>query len=239
MNVALIFAGGVGSRMNSKAKPKQFLELHSKPIIIHTIELFEKHNNIDAIVVSCVEDWIDYLKNQLLHFHIKKVVSVVPGGETGQASIFNGLLEIERLFPSNSIVLIHDGVRPLINEKIITDNIETVRIFGSAITAAPTTETFVLTDDNQEVANVPSRSHSRLAKAPQSFYLEDIIGVHRRALEDGISNSIDSCTLMKSYGKKLKLIEGPVENIKITTPIDFYIFKAIFEAKEYSQILGM
>lgn len=239
MNIALIFAGGVGTRMNSKAKPKQFLELHSKPIIIHTIELFEKHDNIDAIVVACVEDWIDYLNNKLVHFHIKKVVSVVAGGETGQASIFNGLLEIEKLFPSNSIVLIHDGVRPLINEKIITDNIETVRIFGSAITTSPTTETFVLTDDNQEVTHVPLRSHSRLAKAPQSFFLKDIIGVHRRALKDGINNSIDSCTLMKSYGNKLKLIEGPIENIKITTPIDYYIFKAIFEAKEYSQILGM
>ena len=239
MNVALIFAGGVGTRMNSNAKPKQFLELHGKPIIIHTIDLFEKHKNIDAIVVSCVEEWIDYLKELIVHFHIKKVVSVVPGGSTGQESIYNGLTEIEKLFPADSIVLIHDGVRPLINEQIISDNIESVKKYGSAVTTAPTTETFVITDDNREVIEVPLRSHSRLAKAPQSYILQDILSIHRLALKDGIVNSIDSCTLMKSYGKTLKLVEGPVENIKITTPTDFYIFKAIYEAREYNQIVGL
>ena len=133
----------------------------------------------------------------------------------------------------------HDGVRPLINEQVISDNIESVKKYGSAVTTAPTTETFVVTDDNQEVIEVPSRKHSRLAKAPQSYILEDILSVHRLALKDGIVNSIDSCTLMQSYGKTLKLVEGPVENIKITTPTDFYIFKAIYEAREYNQIVGL
>src|SRR5690606_21856736 len=112
MNVALIFAGGVGSRMNSKAKPKQFLELYGKAIIIYTIEIFDNHPDIDGIIISCVKEWIDYLKDLITKFNISKVIEIVPGGETGQISIYNGLVAIEKHFPPNSIVLIHDGVRP-------------------------------------------------------------------------------------------------------------------------------
>lgn len=238
MNVAVIFAGGVGTRMNSRAKPKQFLELHSKPIIIHTIEIFEKHPQIDGIIISSVAEWIDYLKEILFKFHIKKVVEVVPGGETGQLSIFNGLEAAERHFPKDSVVLIHDGVRPLITEQTITDNIEQVKKCGSAITTAPTIETFVVVDENLSVVEIPKRSLSKLAKAPQSFFLSDILEIHRQAQKDGIFDSIDSCTLMSSYNKSLTLVEGPRENIKITTPTDYYIFRAIFETKENNQIFG-
>jgi 2-C-methyl-D-erythritol 4-phosphate cytidylyltransferase len=239
MNVAVIFAGGVGTRMNSRAKPKQFLELHGKPIIIHTIELFEKHPQIEGIIISCVEEWVEYLKDILVKFHIKKVVEVVEGGETGQLSIFNGLEAAERHFPKDSVVLIHDGVRPLINEQTITDNIEQVKKCGTAITTAPTTETFVVVDENLSVVEIPKRSSSKLAKAPQSFFLSDILSVHRQAQKDNIFDSIDSCTLMRSYHKTLTLIEGPIENIKITTPTDFYIFRAIFETRENNQIFGL
>ncbi|MEJ7684899.1 MAG: IspD/TarI family cytidylyltransferase [Segetibacter sp.] len=238
MNVAVIFAGGVGTRMNSKAKPKQFLELHGKPIIIHTVELFEKHPKIDGIIISSVKEWTEYLKEILFKFHIKKVMEVVPGGETGQLSIFNGLEAAEKHFPSDSVVLIHDGVRPLINEQTITDNIEQVKKCGSAITTAPTVETFVIVDDNLSVVEIPKRSLSKLARAPQSFILSDILGVHRQAQKDNIFDSIDSCTLMRLYNKSLTLVEGPRENIKITTPTDFYIFRAIFETRENNQIFG-
>ncbi len=238
MNVAVIFAGGVGTRMNSRARPKQFLELHGKPIIIHTVELFENHPQIGGIVISCVGEWIEYLKDILFKFHIKKVVEVVPGGETGQLSIFNGLEAAERHFGNDSVVLIHDGVRPLINEQTITDNIEQVKKCGTAITTAPTTETFVVVDDNLSVVEIPQRSLSKLAKAPQSFVLSDILGVHRQAQKDNIFDSIDSCTLMRLYNKSLTLVEGPVENIKITSPTDFYIFRAIFETRENNQIFG-
>lgn len=239
MNIAVIFAGGVGTRMNSRAKPKQFLELHGTAIIIHTIELFENHPEIDAIVISCVEDWIDYLKDLIQKFNIKKVVDVVPGGETGQLSIYNGLAAAEKHFPTDSIVLIHDGVRPLINEQIISDNINQVKNSGSAITTAPTVETFVIIDDNYSVTEVPKRSVSKLAKAPQSFVLSDILGVHRQAQTDNIINSIDSCTLMRMYNRPLTLVEGPIENIKITTPTDYFIFRAIYEARENDQIYGI
>jgi 2-C-methyl-D-erythritol 4-phosphate cytidylyltransferase len=236
MNIAIIFAGGVGIRMNSKEKPKQFLELHGKPIIIYTLEVFDRHPHIDGIIVSCVPEWIIYLQKLIIKFHIKKVAVIVPGGETGQMSIYSGLEAAEKFYPGDSVVLIHDGVRPLINEQIITDNIEQVKKCGSAITTAPTVETFVLVNENMSVVNIPTRKLSKLAKAPQSFILNDIIEVHRKAQQEGILDSIDSCTLMSRYNKPLTLIEGPVENIKITTPTDYYIFRALIEAKENAQI---
>lgn len=236
MNIALIFAGGVGSRMNAKAKPKQFLELHGKPIIIYTIEIFEKHKDIDSIVIACNSDWINYLNKLILKFNITKVAKIVVGGATGQESIYNGLSTIECLFPINSIVLIHDGVRPLINGNTISDNIESVLKHGSAITIAPTTETFIIIDDNQTIIDIPNRANSKLARAPQSFFLNEILDAHRISIKKGQFNYIDSCSMMKQFGKKLALVEGPSENIKITTPNDFFILRALIDAKENMQI---
>ncbi|HPT77508.1 MAG TPA: IspD/TarI family cytidylyltransferase [Candidatus Atribacteria bacterium] len=237
MNVGVIFAGGAGTRMNSREKPKQFLEVHGKPIIVHTIEIFERAKDIDAVVVACIEGWIPYMEELKYRYRLDKIRKIVPGGETGQLSIYNGLCAAESLFGAEDvIVLIHDGVRPLINEEILKSNIESVKKYGSAITCSAAKETFVLVDDNEDVYEIPSRKHSRIAKAPQSFYLKDIIEVHRQALKDGITNSIDSCTLMHEYGKELAVVDGPYENIKITTPDDFYMFRALFDARENRQL---
>ena len=240
MNTALIFAGGAGRRMHSAGKPKQFLELHGKPIIIHTLEHFDRHPEIDAIAVVCIAGWIDYLKDLLIRFHIKKVRWIVPGGETSQESTRAGLGILEaNCDPKNTVVLIHDGVRPLITEKLISDNIAAVRQYGNAITAAPAIETIITVDDNEDVTELIDRQACRLARAPQSFYLSDIIAMHQKAMADNYDKMIDSASLMIHYGVKLHLVEGPAENIKITTPSDFYIFKAIQEARENMQILGL
>ena len=237
MNIAVIFAGGVGSRMHSKQRPKQFLEMYNKPIIIHTLEHFERHPMIDAIVVVCVEGWMDYLRELLYKFRIEKVQKIVPGGATGQLSIYNGLCAAKELAgQQQAIVLIHDGVRPLIDDKLITDNIHSVEKHGSAITTAVVKETVLVVKEDGSIDDVPSRSHSRIAKAPQSFYLEDILAAHQRALAEGQDNFIDSCTMMQHFGKRLYLVDGPDENIKITTPQDFYSMRAILEAKENAQI---
>ena len=143
-NVAVIFAGGTGSRMNNVSRPKQFIELNGKPVIIYTLELFENHPKIDGIVVVCLETWIDFLKELLNKFHITKVASVVPGGTTGQESIYNGLVRAHELYGDDTVVLIHDGVRPLITEQTITDNIDTVVKYGNCITCVPATETFMV-----------------------------------------------------------------------------------------------
>ena len=237
--IAVIFAGGVGKRMHSKDLPKQFLKIHEKPIIVHTVELFNDHPEIDSIVIACVTEWIDYLNSLITKYNLGKVRMVVPGGNTAQQPIFKGLEAAESISEKNDdIVLIHDGVRPLITSKTISDNIRSVKEHGSAITSVKVKETVLLVDQDESIREVPSRSDSRLARAPQSFFLKDIIGAHRQALEDNKIEFIDCCSMMQYYGNKLYLIEGPQENIKITTPDDFYSMRAILDARENAQIYG-
>ncbi len=236
-NIGVIFAGGVGTRMKSKDIPKQFLCIHGKPIIIHTLEWFEKCNDIDAVVIACVENYIGYLSSLIEKYRVRKVKKTVPGGNSGQQSIYNGLIAAREIAGTDdTVVLIHDGVRPLINERLLSDNIESVRKFGSCITAGIVKETIVEIDDEGNIRNVPSRQHSRVAKAPQSFYLKDILCAHERAVKDGRNDFIDSCTLMKHYGYNLHMIDGPYENIKITTPDDYYMMRAMLDVKENSQL---
>lgn len=240
MNIGVIFAGGVGKRMNSRVKPKQFINVYGKPIIIHTLEIFENHEQIDAIVVACLAEWIPYLKELLEKFNIRKVRQIVPGGASGQESIYNGLAAAEEIAGSEeSIVLIHDGVRPLIHDKTITDNIASVKAHGSAITSVTVKETVLVVAGDNSIESVPRREDTRLARAPQSFYLSDIISAHRRAQQENKLDFIDSCSMMQYYGKKLYLIDGPQENIKITTPDDFYTMRALLDAKEEAQIYGL
>lgn len=238
MNIALIFAGGSGRRMHTKSRPKQFLEFNGKPIIIYTLELFDNHPLIDGIVIACVEEWIPFLEKMLKKFEITKVKRIVPGGETGQDSIYNGLAAIEEIASGlDDIVLIHDGVRPLITEQTITDNIDMVREEGSCITCVPATETFIVNQPDGSL-EIPSRADSMIARAPQSFYLKDIYGAHCQARAEGRHDFIDSCSMMHYYGHKLGRVIGPMENIKITTPTDYFIFKAMVEVHENQQIFG-
>ena len=242
MNIALIFAGGTGKRMHSKTKPKQFLELHGKAIIIHTIENFEKHKDIDKIVVVCIEVWVPYLNQLIEKNHICKVCDVIPGGRTGQESIYNGLKFISSnisVNPKEDIVLIHDGVRPLITDKLICENIQCVQKYGNCITTSPAYETIIEIRPENEIKTILDRSQCAYAKAPQSFRLQEILGVHEKAMRDGNNNIIDSATMMKLYGYRLYTVSCGAENIKITTPSDFYIFRAICEARENSQIWGV
>lgn len=237
-NIAVIFAGGVGSRMHTRSKPKQFLELNGKPIIIYTLELFDYHPNVDAIVIACIEAWIPYLEKMIRKFEINKVVRIVPGGDTGQSSIYNALVAAEEYVAGdNAIVMIHDGVRPLITEKTITDNIEKVKEVGSCITTIPATETFIVKNSNGMV-DIPTRDNSLIARAPQSFFLNDILVAHRKSIRENLPPFIDSCSMMNHYGYQLGIVEGPMENIKITTPSDFYVFRAMVEVHENQQIFG-
>lgn len=240
MNIGVIFAGGVGKRMKSKDLPKQFLRLHDKPIIIHTLEIFENSPEIDAIVIACVSDWIEHLQNLIEKFNITKVKKIVPGGETGQDSIYNGLKAAESVSESgDDIVLIHDGVRPLIRQKTIHDDIASVKKHGSAITSVKVKETVLIVDDNEKIVDVPDRSKSRLARAPQCFYLKDILESHEKARKENKHDFIDSCSMMQYYGHEMYLVDGPQENIKVTTPDDFYTMRALLDAREDAQIYGL
>ena len=219
-NVALIFAGGTGQRMNTKTRPKQFLELHGKPIIVYTLEAFDQHSEIDGIIVVMLESWIGYTQELVRKFGLKKIRKIVPGGSTGQESIYNGLCAAAEFYGEKDIVLIHDGVRPLIDEETISDNIRTVKEKGTAITVTAAIETITMKDETGAVGT--------------------IIGVHNRVREEhGGTGFIDSASMMKHYGYKLYTVQGKPENIKITTPSDFYIFRAMVDARESSQIFGI
>lgn len=240
MRTAVIFAGGVGKRMHSKDTPKQFLKLHDKPIIVHTLELFQDSSEIDAIVISCVASYIGYMGELVKKYNLNKVQKIVPGGKSGQESIYNGLKAAAEVGDrEKDIVLIHDGVRPLITQKTIKDNIKSVEKHGSAITSVKAKETILLVDDDEAISEVPDRSHARLARAPQSFYLKDILDAHEKAISEDKFDFIDSCSMMTYYGHKLYLVDGPQENIKITTPDDFYTMRALLDARENAQIYGL
>lgn len=238
MNIGVIFAGGSGTRMHTKDIPKQFLMVHGKPIIVHTIEQFEYHDEIDGIIVVCIEDWIPYMEDMKYRYRLDKIGKIVAGGATGQMSIYNGLCAAEKVYGSkNNIVLIHDGVRPLINKQIISDNIACVKENGSAITCHVAKETVILVDETEIVKDIPSRKNSRLAQAPQSFWLDEILKVDRKAISEGNIDMIDSCSMMRYYGRNLSVVIGPSENIKITTPDDFYTFRALYDARENQQLM--
>lgn len=241
MNIAIIFAGGYGRRMNSTGRPKQFLEYAGKPIIIYTLELFDNHPEIGGIVIACLKEWIPYLHQKIEQFKIKKVLGVVPGGDTGQQSIFLALQEAERIrfgTAEKDIVLIHDGVRPLINAKTISDNILAVKEFGSCITCVAATESAVIQQGNGDI-EIPSRPDMYMVRAPQSFYLKDILSLQRKAISEGRWDFIDSCTMSHHYGRPVHLYIGPSENIKITTAIDYHVFKAMVESMESRALYGI
>lgn len=237
-NIAIIFAGGTGKRMNTKSKPKQFLELHGKPILVYTIEEFNNHPEIDGIILVILESWISYCKELIERFHLDKVKAVIAGGESALESQKNGLQKAEELFGSDPIVLIHDGVRPLIDEETISRNIECVKAHGTAITVTPAIETITVKTETGEVGQIIERSKVEMARAPQSFYLKDILDAHQKRVDEGL-DFIDSASMMQHYGHAIYTVQGSPENIKITTPNDFYAFRALVDARENSQIFGI
>lgn len=235
---ALIFAGGTGTRMNSRSKPKQFLEMHGKPIIIYTLEHFEYHNEIDEIFVVCIREWIDELNGLLKRYGITKVKTIVSGGETGHDSIYVGLEAMGDTTQADDMVLIHDGVRPLINTELINQNIESVIKYGSAITSEPVRESVVRCIDGENIAEVPPRNQMYVAKAPQSFWYGDISNLYKKAQADG-HKTIDSAHLCSLYDVPMHILMSTKNNIKITEPADYYIYRALYEAMEGQQIFGI
>jgi 2-C-methyl-D-erythritol 4-phosphate cytidylyltransferase len=238
MNVAVIFAGGIGSRMNAKALPKQFLEVHGKPIIVHTLEHFDEHPEIDGIAIAILPQWRDHLTRLVNRYELSKVKWIVDGGETGQSSRHRALEAVAADCPPDTVVLIHDGVRPLINPQLISENIESVVLHGSAITCTKFNET-VVSSETQHIEKVIPRDHIYAAQAPQSFRLSEVLGLYDRAVADGELDSIDSCSLMHRYGHPIYRVDGPRSNIKITTAEDFYVCRTFFEIVENQQIAGM
>ena len=235
-SIALIFAGGYGQRIGSDI-PKQFLKICGREIIIHTLELFELNDNVDEIYVVCIKEWIDYLNGLLEKYDIDKVKSIVPGGESGQDSIFNGLKAIAKN-EKDAVVLIHDGVRPLVTDETIGRAVKSVNENGSAVPVIKCTETPIISLEGTEVGDMPDRRTMYMAQAPQGYHLKDIYDVHlkERETDNPYEGIVDSCGLMFKHGFRSHLIEGDNGNIKVTTPNDFYTLLSNLNIKDYEQI---
>lgn len=230
--IALIIAGGVGARMNQDI-PKQFINVFDKPVIVYTMEAFQKHPQIDEIEVVCLDGWHDVLKAYAKQFGIAKLENVVSGGKNGQDSIRNGLYDIStRHSNNNDIVLIHDAIRPMVSSEIITDNIRVCREKGNAITVVPCTAAMLKTIDSVSTTEQVPRDNLKITQTPQAFFINDIIEAHKEALRRGITNSIASCTMYIELGRELFLSKGSEKNLKLTTAEDIEIFKALLKAKK-------
>lgn len=230
MNIAMIIAGGSGSRMHQDI-PKQFLTVNEKPVIIYTLEVFQKHPAIDEIIVVCIEGWEQILWAYVKQFNITKVSAVVPGGDCGQASIYHGLQELEKKQNADDIVLIHDAIRPMVSEEIISDCINKTMEYGCAIATIPCAEAMLVTEDQESSEHIFNRENLKRTQTPQGFHIGKLLEIHRKALKQGITNSVASCTLMVEMGEKVYFSKGSEKNLKLTTLEDIDIFKALLLAK--------
>ncbi len=233
MNVALILAGGSGTR-TEQSVPKQFLSIYDKPIIIYTLEAFEKHPDIDAIIVSCISGWHDVLKGYAGAAGITKLKWIVDGGENGQASARKALEALEDVCAEEDIVIIHDAVRPMITEEIITDCIEKTKEYGSGLSAVRCQETIMRTSDGESSDSGIDRNDIMRVQTPQAYRYGKALWAHKEALNRGITNAVYTNTLMIDLGMDLHFALGSNKNIKITTLEDIDMFKAMYVDKRDS-----
>lgn len=235
MVVALLTAAGMGTRMGQNI-PKQFMHVENKPLIIHTMEAFQRHPSIDSIVVVTLPAWTDVLKAYAAQFNITKLKLVVPGGATGQESIHNGLMAIkEEMTEDDTIVMIHDGNRCLVSSEIISDSLATFKAHGSAVAAIPCVEAVFRSSDNglSSTLSIPREQLFR-TQTPHTYKLKQLLWAHEEAQKRNITNTAASCTLMQQLGETVYFSKGSEENLKITTVDDMMIFKALLHTKKDS-----
>jgi 2-C-methyl-D-erythritol 4-phosphate cytidylyltransferase len=230
MNVALLTAAGSGTRMQLNI-PKQFLHVDDKPIIIYTMEAFQNHPSIDAIIVVTIDAWSDVLWAYARQFGITKLKWVVPGGDSGQESIRKGLDVLKQELTDEDVVLVHDGNRPLVSSQIISDSLATFSRYGCAVAAIPCTEVVFESEDG--LTSMVSTERERLLRTqtPHTYRLGDLYGAHLEAERRGLNNTAASCMLMKELGRMTYFSKGSEENLKITTPEDLKIFKALLSMR--------
>ena len=230
MNVAIVFAGGVGTRMGGEI-PKQFLELNGKPVLAHTLELFQSHARIDKIFLVAAEGHFDDCRALAAKHGISKLHRLVACGDSAQESIYNGLRAAAEDFPPETVVLLHDGVRPYLEPQVIDANIDAVEKFGNAVTYTPCYETIVLSKDGEKISALPYRRESYTAQAPQSFRLGEILAAHERirARTEGYTDMVDQATICWTLGIPIHLVRGNRGNVKITTPEDIVMLSALLD----------
>ena len=239
--IAIVFAGGIGSRMTNAERPKQFLPVEGKPILVHTLEHFQRHPGVGAIYVATLTEYIDVAWAMVRDFGIDKVRRIVEGGRTAQESIANGVRSaLDDGAPDDAIALIHDGVRPLINHELITSNIETARKYGNGITAIRCFETIARsTDGATTIESVTKRDEMHILQAPQTFALGALARMNERSARDGLVGTfVDQAELMRHYGEDLHLVPGFRGNVKITTDLDFLQYQILAASGHLDAVIG-
>lgn len=228
MNIAIILAGGSGTRMGSDT-PKQFIDIYGKPLIIHTIEAFNRNKSIDYIAVICKKEFQDDFKIWVRQYGISKVKWIVDGGNSRQESVFKGIEALKDFCKDDDILIIHDSARPLISQRIITENIEFTKKYKAVNTVIPSTDTIIKSLNGEEIEEVPKRKELYLVQTPQSFQYQLIRRAHKEALKNDIKEVTDDCQLVLNLGHKVHLVKGDRLNFKITTFEDLLILKSLIK----------
>lgn len=227
MNIALLTAGGTGSRMHQEI-PKQFIHVNNKPIIIYTLEAFEKNPNIDAIIVAVLQGWDNILWAYAKQYHITKLKWMVTGGKTGQESIHNCLSKLmEEKLSKDTVVMIHDGNRPLISQDIIADSLATYKKYGSAVAAIPCVEVVFKSKSGISSHEFLNREELFRTQTPHTYTLGALWSAHKEWEERNLPEMAATCSLMSTLGKEVFFSKGSEKNIKITTLEDLEIFEAL------------
>lgn len=233
MTIAIVFAGGSGVRMGANI-PKQFLEICGKPVLAHTLELFQKHHEIDGIWIVAAKENFGRVNEIVSKYGITKYLGVAEGGASAQESIYNGLKAVAAQESVDTIVLLHDGVRPYVLPEVISANIESVKKNGNAVTFTPCFETLVISQDGRHISDIPPRRMSYSAQAPQSFRLGDILAAHEkiRQMPGGYTDMVDQATICWKLGIPINLVLGNRGNIKVTTPEDLCVLEALVKDRK-------
>lgn len=232
MNIALIIASGTGQRMGNSI-PKQFIHVNNKPIIIYTLEAFEKHPNIDAIEVVCLEGWHEILKAYAKQYNITKLKWIISGGKTGQESIRNGVFNLEEICSEDDMIIIHDGIRPLVDENVLSDVLVKCNQYGNGVTSLPYNEQIFIKEDEKVTRKYIPREQLRRVQTPQAYKFGKLLWAYKKAFEEniGISGSSYTNTMMVDLGEKLYFAIGSEKNIKLTTKEDLEIFEGLLKLK--------
>lgn len=233
MNIAVIIAGGLGHRMGHDI-PKQFINVFDKPVILYTLESFQNHPLIDAIEVVCISGWENVLMAYAKQFEITKLKWVVTGGDSAQESIRNGINNIRDKFDGDSNIIIHDGIRPLVDDDVLNDVIDKCNTYGNGVSALPYNEQIFVIDDEISTTTYIPRETLRRVSTPQAYKLDKLVWAYDKAFKEaiGIYGSAYTNTMMVELGERLYFAKGSDKNIKLTTEDDLEIFKGYITAKK-------
>lgn len=227
MNIALIIAGGSGHRLGQDI-PKQFINVYDKPVLIYTLESFQNHPQIDAIELVCIDGWHDVVRAYARQFNIDKLKWIISGGDTAQESIRNGVYSLSGKCDDEDVIIIHDGIRPLVDDSVLSDVIIKCRQYGNAVTALSYNEQIFVADDDKSTTRYIPRESLRRVATPQAYLYGKLNRAYHEAYERkiGIYGSAYTNTMMVELGEKLYFAAGSDKNIKITTKDDLELFKA-------------